>query len=390
MKRVLICAARMPEFDREGGSQRIFDFIKILREANYAVSFIAQDASGGERYARILRQMGVATYAGPNSRLAGDEYLPDASVLIASGHFDLAILAFWDVAEIYLPMLRSLSPQTRIIIDSIDLHFLRRARSLFQNSPVRQLDKNYAEEFLRELNIYAAADAVLTVSEKEAGLLNDFLADQNFAFAVPDKEEQPLSPLNFAERCGLLFIGNFRHPPNVQAVEYLCQQILPQLDSALLTEHPLYIVGNNLDEQVQKLAESLENVRLVGWTPSLLPYLQQVRVSLIPLLSGAGTKRKLIQAMLVGTPSVSTSIGAEGLDLQENEHLLIADDATSFAAAISRLLQDRPLWEKLAGQGREHMLNLHGPEVVRARFLEVVSGVLEKEATSRPAASPKQ
>ncbi len=108
--RALVCAPRMPEYDREAGSRRIFHLLEFLQEAGWAVSFVAQDATASERYARVLQQLGVATYAGSQAALVGDEYLETIDELIAPGQFDLAILAFWNIGEELLPRIRSLSP----------------------------------------------------------------------------------------------------------------------------------------------------------------------------------------------------------------------------------------------------------------------------------------
>jgi len=98
-------------------------------------------------------------------------------------------------------------------------------------------------------------------------------------------------------------------------------------------------------------------------------------VSLLPLLYGAGTKRKLIQAAMAGTPSVSTSIGTEGLGLRHETEVLVADDPAAFARAIERLVTDEPLWNRLASAGRERVMAVHGRESVRRRFREVLGAV---------------
>lgn len=374
-ERVLVCAPLMPEYDRESGSRRIFDLIAFLRESDCAVSFVARNALDGERYAHMLRQLGVAMYSGFNSQT--DE-------LFASGRFDLAIFAFWYIAELHLPFIRRASSNTRIIIDSIDLHFVRNARRVFhktaENGACGLLDSNYASEMIRELNTYAAADGVLTVSQKEADLINDLLSDPTLAHGVPDTEDLSFSTVPFAERKGILFIGNFRHAPNIEAVGYLCKDILPRIDPAIVAEHPVRIVGNAIDDTVRNYARDLPHVEMVGWVPSVLPYLQRARVAVIPLLYGAGTKRKLIQALMVGTPTVSTSIGTEGLNLQDGEHVLVADDPAVFANSIVRLLQDAKLWQRLVRRGRAQIMLSHSRQVARARFKQVISAVLAKKA----------
>lgn len=382
IKRVLVCAPLMPEFDREGGSRRIFHLLEFFKEGGWAVSFMAQNATTGMRYAHALQQMGIATYVSHNPWPGGESSLVNPVELIATGHFDVILLAFWHHAEICIPIIRAQSPRTRVVIDSIDLHFLRQARSVFrkhgENGSANTLDAQYAQEMVRELNAYSSADAVLTVSEKEAGLVNDFTGDSALAYAVPDTEDLALSDVPPAERRGMLFVGNYRHPPNVQAVEYLCKSVLPLVPSDVLAEHPVYIVGNGMNEVVSSYGRDLPNVLMVGWVPSILPYLQRVRISVIPLLYGAGTKRKLMQSIMVGTPSVSTSIGTEGLNLEDGLDVLVADDPARFADAITQLIRDDCLWERLVLHGRSKIMTLHGRESVKARFDSVISEIVNK------------
>jgi glycosyltransferase involved in cell wall biosynthesis len=372
-KRALVCAL-MPQFDRDSGSRRVFDLIAFLQEAGWAVSFVADHTKNDERYARTLQQRGVAVYAG--SKIWIEQ-------LVALNRFDLAVFGLWHIAEPYLPIIRRTSPETRIIVDSIDLHFLRNARRIFRepngNGSLGKLDSAYADEMIREANTYAAADGVLAVSQKEADLINDFVGDPTLACTLPLSSGSTPSSIPFAERRGILFVGFFRFSPNISAVEYLCKEILPRLDPALLDEHPVYIVGDGLDETVRSFGRHLPQVRMVGWVPSLLPYLQRARITVVPLLYGAGTKGKLIQALIVGTPSVSTTVGIEGLDLRDGEHVLVADDPVAFASAMARLLRDEALWQRLARQGRDYIAAVHGREAVREKLLKIISTVFSRD-----------
>jgi glycosyltransferase involved in cell wall biosynthesis len=219
---------------------------------------------------------------------------------------------------------------------------------------------------------------VLTVSEKEAGLVNDFTADSSLAYAVPDTEDLALSDVPLEARKGILFVGNYRHPPNVQAVEYLCKTVLPLVPEEVLAEHPVYIIGNGLNETIVGYGRDLPHVLMVGWVPSVLPYLQRARISVIPLLYGAGTKRKLMQSVMVGTPSVSTSIGTEGLNLEDGSDVLVADDPARFAEAVTQLIRDDALWRRLVLHGRSKIMAVHGRESVKARFDAVVAEIMNK------------
>jgi glycosyltransferase involved in cell wall biosynthesis len=374
----------MPEFDREGGSRRVFHLIEFLQESGWAVSFNAQYARDGERYARVLQQRGVPVHVSLGGAWPGGEQCSiHPADLIASGNFDIAIIAFWHMAEYYLPIIRSISPKTRIVADSIDLHFLRESRTLLNphgdNGSSGVLDSDFAHEMMRELNAYAASDAVLTVSQKEADLVNDFINAPSHAYPLALMEDLPPSPLGFNERKGILFIGNFRHKPNAAGVKYLCEEVLPLIKESVLAEHPVYIVGNELDPGVAEPCRRLGNVRLVGWVPSVLPYLQNARITVVPLRSGAGTKTKLIQSLTVGTPSVSTTVGIEGLNLDHGEHVLVADNPVDFASSIEQLLENREIWQRLTTRGRTHITRVHGREAVYNSFLRVITEVMKKE-----------
>ncbi|MEK6250795.1 MAG: glycosyltransferase family 4 protein [Actinomycetota bacterium] len=377
--RALVISPRLPEFDRESGLLRVSHLIDMLLRRGWKVTFgCLRTPTDPERYAYELEQRGVETHA----PLKSIDSISDVS------EFRLAILAFWHVAEKFIPELREAAPSARLVVDSIDLHFVREMRDQLRfepGSPPGQLDADQAETLMKEINTYAAADAVLTVSEKEAALINDLTAQPRLAMSLPDAEELPRSPVPLRDRRGILFLGNFLHAPNCDAAEYLCQEIIPRLDRSLLEEHPLSIVGTAAEEHVRNLAGGLAPVKTVGWVPSVLPYLNAARVSVVPLRYGAGTKRKIVQALMVGTPTVTTPVGAEGLGVQDGRQVLIADDSYAFARAIERLLR-RPLtWWGLARRGRRHMLGLHGRAVIEARFDLMLEDVLARPV--RPAAS---
>ena len=377
-KRALVISPRLPEFDRESGLLRILHLIEMLQQRDWEVTFgCLRLPTDPERYARVLEQRGVEVHA-PLRKL---EQVRDVD------GFELAIIAFWHVAERFLPELREVAPSTRVVVDSIDLHFVRDARERLRvenSSGPGQLDTDQAGEMVRELNAYAAADAVLTVSRKEADLINDLIGPDDFALTLPDTEELARSPVPLSKRRGILFLGNFLHAPNLDAASYLCEEIVPRLDPALLSEHELSIVGTDAGEQVRDLAAGLPHVKIVGWVPSVIPYLNSARASVVPLRYGAGTKRKIVQALMVGTPTVTTSVGAEGLGVRDRREVLIADDPADFAAGIERLLQ-RPLaWRGLARRGRRHILRLHGRAAFEARFDQVLEAVLTRRASPAP------
>ena len=366
----LVISYHTPQPDRDSGSRRVFHFIELLEEGGWDVTVLAADGVGAFHDVRTLRQRGIAVY---------DGYATSIEDLFREASYDLALVAYWPNADRYLQRIRSASPSTRIVVDSVDLHFMRESREVLRTATARtprRLTDAHGSRWAAELNSYAGADAVLTVSQKEADLVNDLVWDRALAQPVPDFEDMASKFEPFSRRHGIVCLGSFEHPPNVEAVGFLCEEIVPLLDTGLLAEHPVWIVGNKLGQSVREFARELENVHVVGWVPSVLPYLARARLSVVPLLHGAGTKRKLVQALTTGTPTVSTTIGVEGLDLEHGEHVWIADDPEQFALGVTTLLSDAKLWGRMARAGRAHVKVTNGKELARRRFTQVLDAVL--------------
>jgi glycosyltransferase involved in cell wall biosynthesis len=364
-KQVLIVHTRMPAFDRDSGSQDMDNAIRFFLDSGWAVTFVAQEdeAVTEHRHAQRLRDLGVATYAGADW----------VEKVLRSTRFDLALTSFWEASEAVVPKIREHAPDTRIIVNSMDLHFLRLSRAAFaSNAPV---DTTFGDQTRRELNVYNAADAVIAVSDKERDLLSDFMSSDR-VYTLPLAETIERSTVPLAQRRGMYFVGNFRHVPNQRALEYMAAEVLPLIDPDLLAHHPLTVIGNWLDRTPLDVDPDQPGLILAGWVPEVKPYVEQSRLAVVPLLNGAGVKRKVIQAMMAYTPVVTTPVGAESLDLQQGVHALIAADAPDMAAGITRLLSNDHLWAELADHGADHVDQRHGLEPVRQRFADIVHTVM--------------
>ena len=368
--RALLCSYYLPEPDRDSGSRRVLDHVDFLLDEGVAVEFVALNGFRDQRYVRTLARRGVAAHDASVKGLEG---------FLGTMEFDLVVFAFWQTAERYLPAIRRISPGSRVLVDSVDLQFLRDARGTFQTDD-GLLSPEYGSNLIGELNVYAAADAVLTVSAKETATIRDLLGDATLAIPVPDAEDIELSTTPFSGRRGILFQGSFQHPPNASAVEFLCRKVVPLLPPGLLHEHQLFVVGAGLDDTIRAYGLGNPDIRMVGWVPSVVPYLDRARISVVPLLYGAGTKRKLIQTLISGTPAVSTTVGIEGLELVDDEHVLVANDEERFAERIAELLEDAAVWRRLQRRGRAAVLDTHGREAVRAQFLEAIAQTLARTA----------
>ena len=148
----------------------------------------------------------------------------------------------------------------------------------------------------------------------------------------------------------LIYIGSMDWYPNEDAVSFFADEVLPRIQENV-PDVRFSIVGGNPSARVQKLAER-EGVAVTGRVPEIKPYFAEATVFVVPLRIGSGTRLKILEALAMGKAIVSTSVGAEGLDLKDGEEIFIADEPTVFADAVTRLLTDASLRRRIGENGR--------------------------------------
>ncbi len=367
-KNILVIDRLLPWFDRASGSLRTFEIVRILREAGHHVTFVSTGGAQQERYAFVLQQLGVEVYA-PGIGYAGGPTSSLLSALLRSMRYDTAILTFWDVAEAFAAQIRAESPATEIIVDSVDLHYLREERAIALAAEP-SLEGQLADRRRRELASYEAADSVVVVSDSEAEhLVADVDAER--VDVVGNIHRPRATDASPEGRSGLFFVGNFAHPPNADAVRWFCDEVWP-LVRARMPNLELRIVGYRSREALT--AVRWPGVRVLGPVPSLDPHMDAARLMVAPLRYGAGVKGKIGEAMMAGLPVVTTTIGAEGMGIVDGRHALVADSPEDFAAAVLRLAADDALWRTLCAGGRELAGESLGIAAVRPRVLEAMTG----------------
>ncbi|MCX2980595.1 glycosyltransferase [Halieaceae bacterium IMCC14734] len=150
----------------------------------------------------------------------------------------------------------------------------------------------------------------------------------------------------------LMYVGFLGWEPNAQGLLWFIEQVWPKL----VKRHPelrFDIVGKNPDQRLQAAAANWEGISLKGFVPDLQEIYRDSRVSVAPLLFGSGMKVKVLDAMARGIPTVTTSVGAEGIDVEHGKHLLVADKPHDMANAVDRLLTDPQLWQRLQLNSRD-------------------------------------
>ncbi|MEW6424291.1 MAG: glycosyltransferase [Bacillota bacterium] len=372
-RNILIIDPFLPEYDRYSGSAKLVNYIRLLLEDGHKVTYVPDYGMGNQRYRQYLVNMGVTVIATIEEKLRlakTEKELNRLCVkeLVKRDFYHLVLFSFWYMAEAYLPVVKMYSPHSFTVVDSHDVHFLREERyARLKGDP--SLFKRAEETKKRELAAYAQADLVLTVSEQDKQVLLKENPDLP-VMVIPNVHDLSLSVNGFEGRRDLLFVGNMRLLPNQDAVKYMCSEIMPTINNCL-PQARLLVVGSDPETEIIKLASP--KVIVTGYVPQIEPYLQLCRISVAPLRFGAGIKGKIGQAMAAGIPVVTTSIGAEGMDLVHEQNALIADDPQHFAREVIRLYGDKDLWEKLVKNARQHAHKRYGSDAVRCLWREVMT-----------------
>jgi O-antigen biosynthesis protein len=343
-RRFLYIDATMVTPDQDSGSVRVRGVLKTARDHGCKVTFIADNLEYKSPYIEDLQQLGVEVRYWPELRSIED-YLEAEGAF-----FDVIILSRYYVAEKHIAAVRKHAPQALVALDTHDLHYLR-LRRLAELEPSSANSRAADEAYAKEMAIMQACDVTLVVSPVEQEILAKELPglDVRVFTNIHDVSDQ-VPP--HAGRSGMMFVGGYRHPPNVDAVLWYAREVLP-LVKQRLPGIKTTIIGSNAPKEITDLAD--EALEIVGFVPDMTPYLESVRVSISPLRYGAGVKGKINQAMAHGLPVVGTSPSVEGMFLRDGVEVLVADSPEDFAEAIARLHTDSELWQKLSEASLENV-----------------------------------
>ncbi len=196
------------------------------------------------------------------------------------------------------------------------------------------------------------------------------------AWVLPNGVDDALMelPAIAREKNHLVFVGTMNYWPNEQAMLYFHREILP-LIRARIPDVVLSVVGLKPPPSIRALHDG-KHVFVHADVPEVAPYVQRATLSIVPLRVGGGTRLKILESLALGTPVVSTTIGAEGLDLQHGEHLLLADYSEDFADSVIQLLSDEVLSQRLADQGLEQVRKLYLWSAIRKQVQDRCKSLL--------------
>ncbi|MGB1268363.1 MAG: glycosyltransferase [Flavobacteriaceae bacterium] len=370
---ILIIGFVWPEPNSSAAGSRMLQLIALFQSQNYQVHFATTAAETDHMV--NLNELDVVTASIKLNHDSFDDYIkalnPDVVVF---DRFMVEEQFGWRVTE--------QCPNAIKILDTEDLHSLRKTR---QEAFKKKLE--FSENMLlsseiskREIASIYRCDVSLIISTYEIELLQDvFKIDESVLSylpfkleAIPDDKFDMLPP--FEKREHFMCIGNFRHEPNWNMVQYLKQTIWPLIRKQL-PKAELHVYGSYPSEKVTQLHNKQDGFLIKGWVDDVHEVMQNSRICLAPIRFGAGIKGKFTDAMLNGLPSVTTSLGAEGMTHDLAWSGVIEDSPEVLAEHAVELYQNKNKWLVAQNNGKELINTIYSSNEFEETFIEQVTSL---------------
>ena len=342
VQKLLVIGFVWPEPNSSAAGGRMMQLISLFKTQGFCITF-ASPAQNSD-FMVDLQEYKVEKKSIELNNSSFDIFIKDLNPdVVLFDRFMMEEQFGWRVAE--------KCPNALRVLDTEDLHCLRLARqkAFKENRSFKTTDLFVEEVAKREIASILRCDMSLMISEFEMELLESaFKIDKALLHYLPfllepigDTEIKELP--SFENRKDFVFIGNFLHEPNWNAVEYLKEMIWPLIKKQV-PQAVLNVYGAYPSQKVAQLHNSKDGFLIMGRASDAQEVVKEARVVLAPLRFGAGIKGKLLEAMQCGTPSITTSIGSESMhgDLPWNG--FVADDVANFVDAAVQLYQDKTIW----------------------------------------------
>lgn len=374
-KTLLIIGFVWPEPKSSAAGSRMMQLIELFLTDGYEITFgcTAQNLE----FSEDLSVLGITSRCIELNSSTFDDFVKELSPnVVLFDRFMVEEQFGWRVTEN--------CPNALKILDTEDLHCLRIARQLaVKENREFTLNDLFSDVAKREIASILRCDVSLMVSEFEMELLqNQFKISKDLLYYLPIFAEKLELVPNYEERNDFVFIGNFLHEPNWDCVKYLSEVIWPMLHLKL-PEAKMIIYGAYPSQKVLQLHKPKQNFYIMGRADDTFNVVRNAKVVLAPIRFGAGIKGKLIEAMQCGTPSVTSSIGAEAMhgDLEWNG--FVKDNSNEFVDAAVLLYQNERLWKKCEENGFEILEKRYKKSLFKDAFITKVNSLLENLKSHR-------
>lgn len=329
----------IPEYDKDSGSNRLKEIILSFVELGFHVTLIKKNNYIDNEYNRYYQKLGINVFYEHKKWGSIEKFLKKRKFnsSIAWFYGPKTFIENYKYAQKYLP-------DAKLVYDMVDIHHLRFERALELDPRNRKLKRKYRQYKKKEILSSKIADFIITISDFEENFMktisdpNKIITLSNIHYPKIDKAKA----WPFEDRNDIVFIGSI-HEPNIDALYYLYNDIMPMVWEEL-PDLKVNVLGN-VNEKINDIHHP--NFIFHGYVNSVEPFFISNKLMVAPLRFGAGVKGKIGQAFEYYLPIVTSSIGAEGMKIKNNENALVEDTNEAFAKSIINLYTDPKLWQKL-------------------------------------------
>jgi hypothetical protein len=368
-----------PEPDASAAGSRTVRLLEACLDAGYEARFVSPCQENPHQQA--LEDRGIRTARLLPNDSAFDSYISEYKP-------DVVCFDRFMIEEQFSWRVREHTPEALRILDTVDLHSLRRERQRLITTGDETSQTVLSDDTLRELAAIYRSDLSLIISPVEESLLKDRFGVPNFLLEVTGFFYPSPPPFRgWEERSNLVFIGNGLHAPNVDAIRLLKHTLWKPIQAALaergIQNAELHIYGAYLPQEILQFNNPREGFCVKGKTDDLYGTLQQYRCNLAPLRFGAGLKGKVSDGWMVGTPCMATPIAAEGMSSGELFGGVIEESLTQYPERLAELYTDSTLWDKAQMNGREILTSLFSQTTNAQVFQERLARLVHEKTHLR-------
>ena len=343
--RVLFIDYSTPRPDLDAGSYAALQEIRLVQSLGFKVTFLPTNLAHLGKYTEDLQKIGVEMIYAPFF-MSTQEYLDKHAA-----DFDAVYITRYYTARDVLADVRRNAPNTKVLFNNADLHFLRELRAARAENDERKLENALRTREI-ELEIIKKVDVVLSYNTSEHAVIEAFSDGAAKIVRTPWVVTIPEKCPSLETRSGMSFLGSFKHHPNEEGILWFTKEVMP-LVLGTTPDMKLSIYGSGMNDKVKDLES--DNINPVGFVEDLADAFDAHRIFIAPLLSGAGIKGKVLEALSRGVPCVLSPHAAEGVGLRNGHDCFIARTADEWAEAIQRLNTDDTLWQAMSDRARAYM-----------------------------------
>lgn len=350
-KKIAIICHVLPEPKSSAAGTRMMQLIHLFSAKSYQISLLS--AADNLEFSENLTSLNIDFH---KIKLNDDSF----DALIKKINPGIVLFDRFMTEEQYGWRVRHVCPKAITVLDTEDLHFLRKARQeVVKNNLIWNDDFLFSELAQREIGSILRCDLSLIISEFELDLLiNIFHVSSQLLLYLPFLLEENCSfsnEYNFENRSDFLFVGNCFHEPNLDAIQQLKKEIWPRIKTKI-PNAKMYVYGAYMPEKILQLQNENERFYCLGRVEDVNFVMKKAKVFLAPLRFGAGQKGKLLECMLNQLPNVTTSVGAESMHGNLPWNGEICDNWDEFTSAAVKLYTKKDCWQKSVKNG-ERIIN---------------------------------